>query len=87
MTELLERQRKVLVQAFEAQKVNEELLLLDKLSRDEKSQFERDQRAMKDRLAAIGDELRKEPAAIRRSYSVVLRRFEPVGLAYLWPVS
>ncbi|MCB9682127.1 MAG: DEAD/DEAH box helicase family protein [Alphaproteobacteria bacterium] len=87
MTELLQRQRASIQQAFDTQREVEGLLLLDKGTKEEKAQFERDKRAMEGRLADIATELDREPKAIRRSYSVVLRRFEPIGLAYLWPES
>ena len=47
-------------------------------------QLERDRRIWRDRLGRLDDELHREPARIQRGYQVVLRRFEPVGLAYLW---
>ena len=50
----------------------------------ERTQYEREQRAMKDRISQIAAERQREMAAIRRSYAVILHRFEPVGLAYLW---
>ncbi len=39
------------------------------------------------RLAEIEAELASEPQAIRLGYEVALRRFEPVGIVYLWPRS
>ena len=52
-----------------------------------KAQFERDRKYMDQRLAAIENELTTEPQQIRDGYEVVLDRFEPVGLVYLWPRS
>jgi hypothetical protein len=49
--------------------------------------YERDARFLKQRLGELDAELDTEPDAIRQGYDVVLHRFEPVGLAYLWPTS
>ncbi len=83
MTALLERQRKRIDETF-AEHVQLSLAL-SQAKREEREQFERDKRFLRQRLGAIDDELRTEPAAIRTSYGVVLRRLEPVGLAYAWP--
>lgn len=84
MTKLLERQRQA-IQATLRQGEDKQLVMLDKARKEERAQFERDRRFMTQRLEAIDTELREEPARIERSYEVVLPRFEPVGLAYLWP--
>ncbi|MEZ4311221.1 MAG: DISARM system SNF2-like helicase DrmD [Polyangiaceae bacterium] len=54
---------------------------------DEKRQLEADKRHWTKRLKELESEQRTEPARIRRTYEVRARRVEPVGLAYLWPVS
>ena len=38
-------------------------------------------------MPAIGRELKTEPKRIEASYEVKATRVEPVGVAYLWPVS
>lgn len=53
--------------------------------RDEREQYEADEKHMAQRLAAIDRELETEPAQIRSLYQVSQRRLEPVGLVYLWP--
>jgi len=54
---------------------------------DEKRQLAADRRHQERRLAELGRELTSEPDRIRRSFEVRATRLEPVGLAYLWPVS
>lgn len=51
----------------------------------EREQFERDQRFMRHRLEEIALERTREPASLQRTYEVVLRRFEPLGIVYLFP--
>ncbi|MFH1465091.1 MAG: DISARM system SNF2-like helicase DrmD [Pseudomonadota bacterium] len=84
MEALLTRQRARIGEQFEASRQ----LSLDLLrgAAEERENFERDRRFMDARLDAIEREIIEEPRTIRASYEVVLRRFEPVGLAYLWPV-
>lgn len=54
---------------------------------DEKRQLAADRRHQERRLAELERELTTEPDRIRRSFEVRATRLEPVGLAYLWPVS
>ena len=54
---------------------------------DEKRQLAADRRHQERRLAELEKELTSEPDRIRRSFEVRATRLEPVGLAYLWPVS
>ncbi len=54
---------------------------------DEKRQLAADRRHQERRLAELERELTSEPDRIRRSFEVRATRLEPVGLAYLWPVS
>lgn len=54
---------------------------------DEKRQLAADRRHQERRLADLEKELTSEPDRIRRSFEVRATRLEPVGLAYLWPVS
>jgi len=85
MEALLTRQRTRILEQFTAHK--QLSLALEQGVTEEREQFERDRRFMDARLEAIEREIIDEPHAIRASYQVALRRFEPVGLAYLWPVS
>ncbi len=85
MAALLERQRAAIQAQFERH--GQLSLALQAGAAEEREQFERDRRFMSERLGAIDGELEAEPRAIRESYEVVLERFEPVGLVYLWPES
>ncbi|PRP92333.1 RNA polymerase-associated protein RapA [Enhygromyxa salina] len=51
----------------------------------ERRQSLADRDALKDRVAAIQDEIEHEPGQLRALYEVQLCRIEPVGLVYLWP--
>ena len=83
MEALLKRQRTRIDETF-AEHVQLGLALTQ-AKKEEREQFERDKRFLRERLGAIEQELSTEPAAISRGYEVVLRRLEPVGMAYLWP--
>lgn len=54
---------------------------------EEARQLEANRRHWARRLAALEGELSSEPERIRHTYDVVAERFEPLGLAYLWPVT
>lgn len=54
---------------------------------EERRQLESNQRHWEKRLASLGHELAVEPERIRAAYEVKAERIEPVGLAYLWPVT
>jgi hypothetical protein len=56
-------------------------------SADEVRQLEANRRHWETRLADIATEIDEEPERIRRTYDVISERLEPVGLAYLWPVT
>jgi hypothetical protein len=51
----------------------------------ELEQRKRDRKYWGERLAAIPEELKTQPAQIRESYAVLATRYEPIGVAYLWP--
>jgi hypothetical protein len=57
------------------------------LAEDERRQLEANRRHWDKRLAAIDRELEIEPARIEDLYRIQATRMEPVGLAYLWPVT
>lgn len=82
MDALLTRQRAAIEAELERQRMP--ALPLGTGNPAERSQYEREQRALKERIPQIAQERATQTAAIRRSYAVVLHRFEPVGLAYLW---
>lgn len=83
LSDVLRRQRAAIDK--ELARYTQVELKLTHATRQEQEQHERDRRFMGERLTAIEAELQAEPQVIRDSYAVVLRRFEPVGLAYLWP--
>lgn len=61
-------------------------LLLD-FDPDSRRQLEADKRYWARRLESLEGELQREPARIFAGYAVRARRIEPIGVAYLWPVS
>lgn len=65
---------------------SQQLTLLG-FSEEERQQYADNARHWETRLGQIGDELKREPARIQRSYVVCAQRIEPVGIAYLWPVT
>jgi hypothetical protein len=85
LTLLLRRQRQSILDQFEEFRQTRFGVVLGAI--EERDQFERDRRFMEKRLLDIETELETEPAAIEASYAVALERFEPIGLAYLWPSS
>jgi hypothetical protein len=48
-------------------------------------QQEQDRKHLERRRTELERELEREPAQLESLYEVKLRRFEPVGLVYLWP--
>ncbi len=83
MEALLTAQRAKILEQFDEDKQSR-FGFMDESARD---QFNRDRRFMEKRLETIEVERNTEPAAILQSYAVVLERFEPIGMAYLWPAS
>ncbi|MCK6530347.1 DISARM system SNF2-like helicase DrmD [Myxococcota bacterium] len=83
MRDLLVRQREAILRTLESARQLE--LQLTPAMRDEREQFDRDRRHMERRLDRLEEEEGREVARIRRGYEVALRRFEPLGLVYLWP--
>lgn len=79
LTEILEGQRETIEEALSAQ------LELRLVGRDEQEQLRRDRAHLEGRLAALGEELVREPAALEATYAVRLARLVPVGMVYLWP--
>ncbi len=54
---------------------------------DEVRQLDANRRHWERRLEQIEHEIEQEPERIRRTYDVTAERLEPIGLAYLWPVT
>ncbi|MGH7554602.1 MAG: helicase-related protein, partial [Longimicrobiales bacterium] len=84
MREILESQRQR-VEATAA-RYRDPQLSLD-LDVEERRQLESDKRHWEKRLASLERELASEPERIRDTYEVRAQRVEPIGLAYLWPVT
>ncbi|MFO1431494.1 MAG: DISARM system SNF2-like helicase DrmD [Candidatus Competibacteraceae bacterium] len=53
----------------------------------ERRQLEANRRYWQRWLADVEQDLSREPARIREFYQVVSARLEPVGIAYLWPIT
>ena len=81
MTELLERQRRRISEAFASD--GRQLTL--ELDVAERHQYDADRRAWRRRLEEIDSELESEPKRIVESYTVQAQRVDPIGLIYLWP--
>jgi hypothetical protein len=54
---------------------------------DEQRQRELDRRAWKRFLERVDDDIAREPERIIDFYRVASHRLEPIGIAYLWPVT
>ncbi|MBI4703442.1 MAG: helicase [Deltaproteobacteria bacterium] len=84
MTGILEAQRtRIERKAAEHDERQLELRFND----EERRQLEADRRHWGRRLAALTQELDREPERIRASYVVRARRVDLVGVVYLWPVT
>jgi hypothetical protein len=86
MTEILKSQEKRIrteILKLDSEVNNAQLLL--GFNPEEIEQRKRDRVYWEARLEQIPRELKEQPAAVRQSYAVVAKRYEPVGIAYLWP--
>ena len=84
----LDRQRQRVEQALEKYRGGEtvrQLRLFGGTALEQKRQLDADAKAWERRIAQFDTDLRDEPDRIRDFYRVRATRFEPVGLAYLWP--
>ena len=84
----LDRQRGLVEKALEKYRAGEtfrQLRLFGETAIEEKRQLDADARAWERRLEQFEEDQQKEPDRIRDFYRVRATRFEPVGLAYLWP--
>jgi hypothetical protein len=61
--------------------------ILAGLDGEEVRQMRADQNHWRERLGRLDQELVVEPRRIEQHYDVKVWRIEPVGLAYLWPVT
>jgi superfamily II DNA or RNA helicase len=83
MREILETQR----QRVEQQAARAQQVLPGTLPPDEERQLQADRRAWARFIASFERDREAEPKRIGDFYTVASARIEPVGLAYLWPVS
>jgi superfamily II DNA or RNA helicase len=81
---LLEDQRRRVQAKYKATET-EQLLL--GFSDEEKRQLSADRRHWERWLADVEDDLKREPERIAEFYRTRSFRLEPVGLAYLWPIT
>jgi hypothetical protein len=80
--------REILVSQRERVSKTEEKSRQLRLQIDEEArQLEANRRYWEKRLDEIASEIDEEPERIRRTYDVAAERLEPIGLAYLWPVT
>lgn len=84
MRELLKRQRDRIAEQYHEQDL--EVVQLE-LNLKEFRQMETDRRYWERRLDQLETEIETEPKRIRQMYAVKASRVEPIGVAYLWPVS
>jgi hypothetical protein len=62
-------------------------LVLNFQADEERHQFERERRSWERWLIRYQDDIQREPARVQDFYTVTSHRLEPIGLAYLWPVT
>jgi hypothetical protein len=84
MREILESQKKHLVETMAKNENVDQLHLFDE---QEKRQLDSNKRYWTKRLSELDGEMKTEPERIRNLYQVCAERIEPVGLVYLWPLS
>ena len=89
MRQILEDQRKHIEStAAKYEKYDPAQLRLDyEDAPDELRQLESNRKYWTARLISLERELESEPERVRAVYEIKATRIEPVGLAYLWPVS
>lgn len=84
LREILERQRKRVVEEIAKYKEKYEQLALD-LNDEDRRQLEMNMRYWPTRLQQFDRDLEREPQRVRDFYEIRAQRVEPIGLVYLWP--
>ena len=84
LREILERQRKRVVEEIAKYKEKYEQLALD-LNDEDRRQLEMNMRYWPTRLQQFDRDLEHEPQRVRDFYEIRAQRVEPIGLVYLWP--
>ncbi|MCC7494462.1 MAG: hypothetical protein IT204_19045 [Fimbriimonadaceae bacterium] len=88
MADMLDQQkRRVLDEQAKLRGGSPQGLLPGALTAEEERQLEANRRAWERWLGRFDDQRAREPERIREFYEVTSSRLEPVGLAYLWPVT
>ncbi len=82
---LIAQKKRIAETAAKTAKNSAQLLLA--WAEEERKQLEADRLHWGRRLSEIDQELATEPERIRNGYAVKAERVEPVGIAYLWPVT
>ncbi|HVS10352.1 MAG TPA: helicase-related protein, partial [Planctomycetota bacterium] len=81
---ILARQRRAIERRLDQKQL---ALEFGDAEKDQREQLERDLQHMARRLDELAQEAADEPRQIEELYRVTLKRLEPVGLVYLWPVT
>jgi superfamily II DNA or RNA helicase len=87
MVEILEGQRKRIQRELAKVEDPQQAFVFAGFDADEREQLQDNAKFWRRRLDSIPRELAEEPARIQKSYAVRAQRIEPVGIAYLWPVT
>jgi hypothetical protein len=86
MRQILETQKNHISQTAAKYEREQPGFLFSELE-DERRQLEDNKRHWAKRLSLLEQELESEPTRIREIYQVKAQRIEPIGLAYLWPIT
>ncbi len=86
MKKILEDQKRRVETEF-GKKRDDKQLVLDFPDEKERRQLQQDRKAWQRFLDNVEGDLEREPARIREFYTVASTHLQPVGLAYLWPVT
>jgi SNF2 family DNA or RNA helicase len=87
MVEILEGQKKRIERELAKVADPQQAFEFKDFDGDEQRQLRDNAKFWRGRLDAIPREIAIEPERIRKGYAVRARRIEPVGIAYLWPVT
>ena len=87
MVEILEGQRVRIQRELAKVEDPQQAFELEGFDDDEMQQLRDNAKFWRTRLESIPRELVEEPSRIQKSYAVRAQRIEPVGIAYLWPVT
>lgn len=86
MKKILEDQKKRVLAQF-GKHTDDNQLKFDFPDEKERRQLQQDRKAWQRFLDSVDGDLTAEPARIRDFYTVTSTHIQPVGLAYLWPVT